>query len=153
MATLACLVAALTVVLPASLEAFQGVPKGRWWQDPQVAEQAGLSADQVTQIKAIYLNHQKRMAALKTTVERRQGELQQLLAAAKFDRQAADAKANDLVDTRAKLDRERMATLAEVRAVLSADQYAKLRTMHGQRRGGPRGPRARVQGGGDTTGQ
>ena len=118
-----------------------------------MAEQAGLSADQVTQIKAIYQNHLQRMATLRASVERRQGELQQLLAAAKFDRQAADAKANDLVDARAKLDRERMATLAEVRAVLSADQYAKLRSLHGQRRGGPRGPRARVQGGGSSADQ
>lgn len=133
------LVAALLLAAPSWSEAFGGVPKGRWWNNPEIQQQAGLSEEQVDKVKAVYRAHRTRMADLRAEMSKRQIELEELLEAKTVDKAALNKKMDEVVAARAKLDRERMATLAEVRTILTADQYAKLRSLQRQAKGGGRG--------------
>jgi Spy/CpxP family protein refolding chaperone len=87
------------------------------------------------------------MADLRAEMGKRQMELEGLLEAKAVDKAALGKKIDEVVAARAKLDRERMATMAEVRGVLSADQYAKLRSLQRQAKGG--GGKGRMRGGGE----
>jgi Spy/CpxP family protein refolding chaperone len=132
---------------PSWAEGFSGIPGGRWWKDQDIQQQAGLSQAQVDQVKAIYSGHRQRMADLRAEMGKRQMELEDLLEAKAVDKAALGKKIDEVVAARAKLDRERMATMAEVRGVLSADQYAKLRSLQRQAKGG--GGKGRMRGGGE----
>jgi len=131
---------------PSWAEGFSGIPRGRWWKDQDIQQQAGLSQAQVDQVKAIYGGHRQRMADLRAEMSKRQMELEDLLEAKAVDKAALGKKIDEVVAARAKLDRERMATMAEVRGVLSADQYGKLRSLQRQAKGG--GGKGRMRGGG-----
>ena len=148
------ILAAALLVIPATLEAYGGGLGGRWWNDPKVCEQVGLSPEQVEQMKTLYAGHRKQMADLRADLEKRQVELEQILDQPSVDKAALGKKIDDVVAARAKLDRERMMALAEVRGVLSADQYTKLRSLQRDLRGGggvgggkARGGRMRQHGG------
>jgi Spy/CpxP family protein refolding chaperone len=121
---------------PASLEAFGGPPGGhRWWSDPDIQQKAGLSPEQTEQIKALYASQRPRMIDLRADLRKRQLELEQLLEASTVDKAALSQKIDEVAAARARLDKERLTTLAAVRSVLSAEQYGKLRSMQRDFRG------------------
>jgi Spy/CpxP family protein refolding chaperone len=137
---------ALVLLAAVSLEAAAAMPGGRWWNDTSIQQNLGLSPEQAGQIKAVYGNHRNQMVDLKGELRKRQMEFEDLLAANPVDKAALAKKIDEVTAARTSLDRERLGTLVEVRSVLSAEQYGKLRTVQRQKMKGA-GRRGRTGGG------
>lgn len=113
-------------VMPASGEPL-GVPPGRFWDRPRVAEVLGLSAEQRQKLDATALEHARAMIDLKAAVDRAELDLRALADEDTIQpgkiRQAFAA----LQQARSRLESERFDMLLKVRETLTADQWRRLK--------------------------
>jgi Spy/CpxP family protein refolding chaperone len=108
----------------------------------------GLTADQQKRIGDLFLQSRLQLIHLHATLEEEQLMLGPLLNATPFDEEKALAQIDKIADTRADLEKTNAKMLLNIRGVLTADQWEKLRSgahgMHGPRGGwgdrGPQGP-------------
>ncbi len=123
-----------------------GVPPGRWWERPKVAEAVALTPEQRQRLEAITLDHARVMIDLKATVEKAELEVRAAADREPFDAAKVRAAFGGLQQARQRLEAERFDMLLQCREVLSADQWAKLkelireqreRRMQGEQPGGP----------------
>jgi Spy/CpxP family protein refolding chaperone len=116
-----------------------GVPPGRWWERPKVAEQLGLTAEQTQQLDALTLDHARTMVDLKGAVEKAEIDLRAAAEAEPLDTALVRQKFAVMQQARMKLESERFDMLLKARQVLSAEQWHKLRDLVRERRGQGRG--------------
>jgi Spy/CpxP family protein refolding chaperone len=117
-----------------------GVPPGRWWERPRVAEQLALGEEQKTKLESAALASARGMIDLKAEVEKAELDLK---AAADIEplnvakvREAFKA----LQQARVRLESERFEMLLKFREVLTQEQWRKLQELKRDRlreRGGP----------------
>jgi len=110
-----------------------GMPRGAWWQRPDVVKELSLSTKQKEKIEALTLTHRKEMIKLRADLELVEVDLDPLLAADKLDEKAIGKKMDEVEAVRAKISRSRMDMLFEIRKVLTRDQYLKLKQLKGTR--------------------
>jgi Spy/CpxP family protein refolding chaperone len=123
------------------------LPFGMWWKNPEVAARIGLSADQQKRIGDLFLQSRLQLIHLHATLQEEQLMLEPLLSANPFEESKAVAQIDKIADTRADLEKTNAKMLLDIRSVLTADQWTKLRShgrgMHrpGEREDqGPQGP-------------
>jgi Spy/CpxP family protein refolding chaperone len=124
------------------------LPFGMWWKNPEVATRIGLSADQQKRIDDLFLQSRIQLIHKHASLQEEQLLLEPLLNASPFDQTKALAQIDKIADTRADLEKANAKMLLNIRGVLTADQWTKLRShdrgMHrpegawGNR--GPQGP-------------
>jgi Spy/CpxP family protein refolding chaperone len=124
------------------------LPFGMWWKNPEVATRIGLSADQQKRIDDLFLQSRIQLIHMHASLQEEQLLLEPLLNASPFDQTKALAQIDKIADTRADLEKANAKMLLNIRGVLTADQWTKLRShdrgMHrpegawGNR--GPQGP-------------
>jgi Spy/CpxP family protein refolding chaperone len=123
------------------------LPFGMWWKNPEVAARIGLSADQQKRISDLFLQSRLQLIHLHATLQEEQLMLEPLMDATPFEEAKAVAQIDKIADTRADLEKTNAKMLLDIRGVLTADQWTKLRShgrgMHrpGEREEqGPQGP-------------
>jgi Spy/CpxP family protein refolding chaperone len=118
------------------------LPFGMWWKNPEVATRLGLTAEQQKRIGDMFLQSRLQLIHLHASLQEEQLMLEPLLDAAPFDEAKAEAQIDKIADTRADLEKTNAKMLLNIRGVLTADQWTKLRNHphgpHGP--GGDRGP-------------
>ncbi len=122
-----------------------GVPMGRWWERPKVAQDLGLSPEQTQKLEAITLDQATAMVDLKASVEKAEIALKAAADAQPFDPKRVREAFAVMQQARMKLETQRFELLLKVRETLSPDQWKRLRelarTMHERRgergKGGP----------------
>jgi Spy/CpxP family protein refolding chaperone len=113
------------------------LPFGMWWKNPEVATRIGLSADQQKQIEGLFLQSRLQLIHLHASLQEEQLMLEPLLSATPFDEAKSMEQIDKIADTRADLEKTNAKMLLNIRGVLTADQWAKLRTHdHGPHRPG-----------------
>ena len=128
-----------------------GVPPGRWWERPQVAEQLALTAEQKARLESLSVENARGMIDIKAAVEKAELDLRVAAEAEPFDATKVRAAFRTVQQARTRLENERFEALLRVREVLSADQWRQLRELTRdavreraqERRGGQGGPPAR----------
>ena len=128
-----------------------GVPPGRWWERPQVAEQLALTAEQKARLEALSVENARGMIDVKGSVEKAELDLRVAAEAEPFDAAKVRAAFRTVQQARTRLENERFEALLRVREVLSAEQWRQLRELTRdavrervqERRGGQGGPPAR----------
>ncbi len=138
------------VLLAATAVAAQplGVPQGRWWERPQVADQLALTAEQKARLETLSIENARGMIDLKATVEKAELDLRAAAEAEPFDATKVRAAFRDMQQARTRLENERFEALLRVREVLNAEQWRQLRGLTRdavrervqERRGGQGGP-------------
>lgn len=125
-----------------------GVPPGRWWERPRVAEELSLQAEQRAKLDQVTLEHARTMIDLKATVDKAEIDLRAVAEAEPLDARAVRTSFAALQQARLRLENERFEMLLKVREVLSGDQWRKLKAMAGrlmeqvrENRRGPEGDR------------
>jgi Spy/CpxP family protein refolding chaperone len=113
------------------------LPGGMWWKNPEEATRVGLSVDQRKRMDALVLQSRLQLIHLHATLQEEQLLLGPLLDASPFDEAKALEQINKIADTRADLEKTNAKMLLNIRGVLTADQWSKLRS-HDHR--GPGGP-------------
>jgi len=102
------------------------MPRGRWWENPRVVREVGLTPDQQEQIHQVVYHHAETMIGLNADVKRAELHLGELARADRFDEQAVRTAWAEYQGARRKLENERFDLLVAIRKVLSAEQWKKL---------------------------
>jgi Spy/CpxP family protein refolding chaperone len=119
-------------------------PQGRWWGNPELAQKLGITADQAKKMDDILQQHRLRLVDLRATLEKRDLSLEPLVSADQPDEPKILAQIDQVAQARAELEKANARMLLEIRRVLTADQWQKLKAEHpgsapGEGMGGPRG--------------
>lgn len=122
--TIALLLLAAT---PLAAQQTPGFPPGKWWRRPEVAQRLELKAEQQQRLDAISQSAALELIDLKSNLEKRNLELRNLIDRDQPDRTAARAAAARVSEARAKIFEREVELLLEMRSVLNAEQWTRLR--------------------------
>jgi len=126
MAVLAILVLAAVAVAGTAGAGDFKMPKGRWWENPRVVREVGLTPEQQDQIHNLVYHHAEAMIGLNADVKRAELRLGELARNDGFDEQAVRKAWGEYQTARRRLENERFELLVAIRKVLTARQWKKL---------------------------
>jgi Spy/CpxP family protein refolding chaperone len=118
-------------------------PPGMWWKNPNVVQKLTLTADQTKKMDDIFQQSRLQLIDLKANVEKQQVMLEPLLSSNPVDTSKAMAQIDKVAEARADLEKANAKMLLGIRAVLTPDQWTKLRDHQfggPGAQGGPGGP-------------
>jgi Spy/CpxP family protein refolding chaperone len=134
---------------PPMEHAFRMGPRGRWWDNADIAQKVGLSADQQKKMDDIFLQSRLKLIDEHAAVEKQEAILEPLLSAEQPDESRILAQIDKVAQSRAELEKANARMLLGLRGVLTTAQWKTLQTLGAQRRedrlgpDGPRGQRGR----------
>lgn len=106
------------------------MPPGTWWRNSDMVARVGLTPDQVKRIDDVFTQSRVRLIDLHATLEKEELLLEPLMDANPVDQNKAYAQIAKIADARAELEKTNAKMLLGIRAVLTPDQWTKLREMH-----------------------
>jgi periplasmic protein CpxP/Spy len=109
---------------------------GRWWDDPKIAQQIGLSADQQKKMDDILQQHRLKLIDLHAALEKQETLMHPLMEADQPDESKILAQIDAIAQARAELEKANARMLLGIRQTLTPDQWTKLKALRAQ---GPRG--------------
>jgi Spy/CpxP family protein refolding chaperone len=108
---------------------FRGGEHGRWWDNPHLAQQIGLTDDQKTKMDDIFQQHRLQLIDLNATLQKDEVILHPLLQADQLDESKILSQIDAIAQARAELEKANARMLFGLRKVLTPDQWKKLQTM------------------------
>jgi Spy/CpxP family protein refolding chaperone len=123
---------AAVVVQPAQpakppLERALGVPGGKWWTRPEMAQQLGLTADQTKKMDDIFQQYRLKLIDLNASVQREETIMEPLVAAEQPDEAKIVAQIDKVAQARAELEKANARMLLGIRRLLTPEQWNKLK--------------------------
>lgn len=123
----AVIAAAASAAPPAPLE-------GKWWKNPRVARELGLTAAQVDRIEQIFLRVRPQLIDLRADLEKKRLQQESAMEDPKADGREAESRIDAVEDARSRLAKARAAMFLEIRDVLTPDQRQKILALRDRRR-------------------
>jgi protein CpxP len=114
---------------PPMERAFGGRMHGRWWDDPKVAQQIGLTADQQKKMDDILQQHRLKLIDLNAALQKQETIMHPLMEAEQPDEGKILAQIDAIAQARAELEKANARMLLGIRQVLTPDQWTKLKAM------------------------
>jgi Spy/CpxP family protein refolding chaperone len=126
-----CLAAASFVFLaaapaPPAAAQMPEAPPGKWWKRPRIVQLLGLTAEQQTKLEDIFSRRRREFVDLKADVERRQIDVEELVAKKDTDPRKISTAVDALEQSRLKLRKTATMMFLEQRDVLSAAQWQQV---------------------------
>jgi Spy/CpxP family protein refolding chaperone len=141
----------MTAHRPPMEHAFRMGPRGRWWDNPEIAQKLGLNADQQKKMDDIFLQSRLKLIDEHASVEKEEAILEPLLAAEQPDESRILAQIDKVAQSRAELEKANARMLLGLRGALTTAQWKTLQTLGPERRerviirrGDTHGPRGRA---------
>jgi len=121
-------------------------PPGRWWDNPEMAQRLGLTADQQKRMDEIFQQHRLKLIDLNASLQKAEAILEPLVESDQPDEATILAQIDRVAQARAELEKANARMLLGIRRVLNPEQWKKLQAdapgggpgRHGGP--GPRGP-------------
>ena len=110
---------------------------GRWWDNPRLAQEIGLTDDQKKKMDDIFEQHRLQLVDLNATLEKDEILLHPMLQADQLDEQKVLSQIDAIAQARAELEKANARMLFGIRKVLTPDQWKKLQAMFREHRMGP----------------
>ena len=126
--------AALAVFLVAPAIRAADMPDGKWWKNPRVAVELGLSPDQSIEIEKIFVRTRPKLIDLRGDLEKKQLDLQVAMEDRTADRSAVEKKIESVENARAALQKTRALMILDMKQVLKPDQWERLLQKQQERR-------------------
>ena len=117
---------------PPMERAFQGPMHGRWWNDPKITQQIGLTADQQKKMDDIMQQHRLKLIDLNAALQKEEALMHPLIEADQPDENKILAQIDSIAQARAELEKANARMLLGIRQVLTPDQWKKLRELRAQ---------------------
>lgn len=117
---------------PPMERAFQGRMHGRWWDNPRLAQQIGLTADQQKKMDDIMQQHRLKLIDLNAALQKQEAIMQPLMEADQPDEGKILAQIDAIAQARAELEKGNARMLLGIRQVLTPDQWKKLQTLRAE---------------------
>ena len=135
---------------PPMEHAFRMGPPGRWWDDPQMAQKLGLSAEQQKKMDDIFLQSRLKLIDQHAAVEKEEAILEPMVSSDQPDEGKILSQIDRVAQSRAELEKANARMLLGLRRALTTSQWQTLRTLepgpgdrdsrHDRRRRGSDGP-------------
>jgi Spy/CpxP family protein refolding chaperone len=125
---------------PPMERAFRMGPRGRWWNNSDVAQKLGLSTDQQKKMDDIFQQSRLKLIDQHAAVEKEETILEPLLSAEQPDETRVLAQIDKVAQARAELEKANARMLLGLRSVLTTAQWKTLQTLGPEERSGRRGP-------------
>jgi Spy/CpxP family protein refolding chaperone len=109
---------------------------GRWWNDPQMAQQLGLTDQQKKQMDDIFLQHRLKLIDENANLEKQETLLHPLIEADQPDEAKILSQIDAVAQARAELEKANARMLFDIRKTLTPDQWQKLKAMREDHRPG-----------------
>jgi len=110
------------------IAAGQDVPAGKWWYNPKIQKNLGLSKKEVGKLDKLFANSRRKLIKLKSEVENEQFELDQLLGQKKGNDTKVKKQFQKLEKARNKLANERLQFVIGVRNLLGSERFQQLKS-------------------------
>jgi Spy/CpxP family protein refolding chaperone len=135
----------------AGIAALEAGPRGRWWTNPEIAKEIGLTADQKKKMDDIFQQHRVSLIDLNASLEKQEVLLEPLVSADQPDESKILAQIDRVAQARAELEKANARMLLGIRRAMTADQWQKLKALSPVKRepGGPDTGGRGVRHGGD----
>jgi periplasmic protein CpxP/Spy len=129
---------------PPMERSFRGMDHGRWWDNPRVSQQIGLTDDQKKKMDDISQQHRLKIIDLDANLQKQEAIMHPLIEADQPDESKILSQIDAIASARAELEKDRARMLFSIRQTLTPDQWKKLQAfVHqgppGMGRGGPDG--------------
>ena len=111
---------------PPMERAFRLGPHGRWWNNPELVQKLGLTADQQKKMEAVFEQSRPALMDLSSTVHKEEAAMVPLLAADQPDETKILAQIDRLAQARAELEKANARMLLGLRRLLTQDQWKTL---------------------------
>ncbi|HKC25753.1 MAG TPA: periplasmic heavy metal sensor [Thermoanaerobaculia bacterium] len=127
MSRLSASVLALALLAPAAARA--QLPEGaigKWWKRPRVVEALHLTPEQQERLEAIFGKNRRSFIDLKADVERRQVDLEELMARKDSEPKKVSSAVDALEQAKLRLRKAHAMMVLDMREILTADQWRAL---------------------------
>ncbi len=114
---------------PPMERAFRAGGPGRWWDNPNVAQQVGITDDQKKKMDDIFQQNKLKLIDLKAALEKQEAIMEPLIEADQPDEAKILSQIDAIAQARAELEKANARMLLGIRTMLTPDQWKKLRTM------------------------
>ncbi len=101
-------------------------PPGKWWKRPTVVQALALTPEQQEKLDQIFAKNRRDFIDLKADAEKKQLDLEELMAKKDSDPKKVTAAIDALEQSRARLRRTTSLMLLEMRGVLDEAQWKKV---------------------------
>lgn len=108
---------------------------GRWWNNPRLAQAISLTDDQKKKMDDIFQQHRLKLVDLHANLEKQQILMGPMIEADSPNESQVLAQIDKIAQARADLEKADAHMLFEIRKVLTADQWQKLKAWHKEHRG------------------
>lgn len=102
---------------------------GKWWKIPEVQKELNLSNDQINKLEDMLLQHKKEMIDLKSSIAKKQLDLEALLDKDNVDDKTIMQKVDELIAMRGDLQRRYIKMILDMKKVLNPEQFKKLKEL------------------------
>jgi Spy/CpxP family protein refolding chaperone len=109
---------------------------GRWWENPQMAQQLNITDQQKKQMDDIFLQHRLKLIDLDANLEKQETLLHPMIEADQPDETKILSQIDAVAQARAELEKANARMLFDIRKTLTPDQWQKLKTMRDDHRPG-----------------
>jgi Spy/CpxP family protein refolding chaperone len=124
---------------PPMERALQPGPHGRWWNNPEMAQKLGLTADQQKKMDEIFQQHRLKLIDLNASLQKEEAILEPLVESDQPEESKIVAQIDRVAQARAELEKGNARMLLGIRRVLNPDQWKKLQAEGPRPPGGPGG--------------
>ena len=114
---------------PPMERSFHGKPRGRWWTDPALAKELGLTEDQQKHMDALFQESRLKLIDLRATLQKQEVILQPLLGADQPDESQVLAQIDRVAQARAELEKANARMLLGLRRMLTVSQWKELQAI------------------------
>lgn len=111
---------------PPMERAFHPGPPGRWWNNPEMAQKLGLSAEQQKKMDEIFQQHRLKLIDLNASLQKEEAILEPLVESDQPEESKILAQIDRVAQARAELEKANARMLLGIRRVLNPDQWKKL---------------------------
>lgn len=111
---------------PPMERAFHLGPRGRWWNNPELAQKLGLTADQQKKMEAVFQQNRSSLMDLSAAVRKEEATIEPLLGVDQPDESKILAQIDRVAQARAELEKANARMLLGLRRVLTPEQWKTL---------------------------
>jgi len=104
------------------------VPLGKWWRNPSTVKNLNLTQAEMDTLDAAFDNRARMFIELKHAIELAQFDMDRLMLKDPLDESALMTQFNNLESARSSLSKERFQYYLQVRKLLGADRFEKIKT-------------------------
>ncbi len=102
------------------------MPEGKWWKNPRVTAELGVTPEQTAEIEKVFVRSRPRLIDLRAELEKKELDLQAAMDDKATDRAVVEKRIEAVENARAALQKTRALMILDMKQVLKPEQWERL---------------------------